>query len=221
MPWNRKSVTDSRAMFIGGWLRGEDSMSRLCEGYGISRRTGCKWVEPLPGGGGRRFGRSQFGAIGTWSIARGLSKPAVGAEGQAFADRSLGTERQLGGGLRRLVSHLRRRSLPFIMTYSYSGYPLASQTVAQVRVAHVQRMLRRLYREQGMPRALRTDSGTPFARRAGLLSRFSVWLLTLADFITPEQPDMNGRHGCTGVLREDTATPPAANLDARQERFDT
>jgi hypothetical protein len=50
-----------------------------------------------------------------------------------------------------------------------------------------------------VPRALRTDNGSPFANRTGLggLVQLSVWLLKLdiwPDRIAPGRPDQNGRH---------------------------
>jgi transposase len=36
---------DSRTILIASWLRGEATMSELCDGQGISRKTGYKWLE--------------------------------------------------------------------------------------------------------------------------------------------------------------------------------
>lgn len=88
------------------------------------------------------------------------------------------------------------------------------------------RSLIRLFETHGLPRALCTDNGNPFARRDGLggLSQMSVWLLTLdvwPDRIAPGRPDQNGRHErMHRVLREDTANPPAATLALQQNRLD-
>jgi hypothetical protein len=94
-------------------------------------------------------------------------------------------------------------------------------------VAQVQPILTRLFQGHGLPRAVRTDNGNPFARRDGLggLSRLSVWLLKLnvwPDRIQPGRPDQNGRHErMHRVLREDAANPPAATLAAQQTRLDS
>jgi putative transposase len=45
MAWARQSVMDSRTILIASWLRGEATMSELCDGQGISRKTGYKWLE--------------------------------------------------------------------------------------------------------------------------------------------------------------------------------
>src|SRR5713226_9773921 len=44
MSWKETCVMDERVMFIGECLRGELPMSALCERYGISRKTGYKWL---------------------------------------------------------------------------------------------------------------------------------------------------------------------------------
>jgi putative transposase len=118
------------------------------------------------------------------------------------------------------------RCEPLTVTDGYSRYVLCCQAVPRVTFAEVQPVLIRVFTEHGLPRALRTDNGNPFARRDGLggLSRLSVWLLKLdvwPDRIAPRRPDMNGRHErMHRVLREDTASPPAANLVLQQRRFD-
>ncbi len=41
MPWNELKPMDQRLLFIAEHLRRADSVSALCERYGISRKTGC------------------------------------------------------------------------------------------------------------------------------------------------------------------------------------
>ena len=46
MPWREVKPMDERVLFIGDYLRGNArSFSELCQRYGISRKTGYKWVE--------------------------------------------------------------------------------------------------------------------------------------------------------------------------------
>jgi transposase InsO family protein len=118
------------------------------------------------------------------------------------------------------------RCEPFTVTDGYSRYLLACEAVAQVTAERVRPILTRLFLDHGLPRALRTDNGSPFARRDGLggLTQLSVWLLKLdvwPDRIAPGRPDQNGRHErMHRVLREDAANPPAATLIAQRQRMD-
>ena len=91
------------------------------------------------------------------------------------------------------------RCEPLTVTDGHSRYILACQAVPKVSTAEVQPILTRLFRTHGLPRALRTDNGSPFAHRLGLggLSTLSVWFLKLdiwSDRIAPGRPDQNGRH---------------------------
>jgi hypothetical protein len=45
MPWKKTCVMDERLLFIADCLRGELPMSVVCEQFGISRKTGYKWLE--------------------------------------------------------------------------------------------------------------------------------------------------------------------------------
>jgi transposase InsO family protein len=81
------------------------------------------------------------------------------------------------------------------------------------------------FREYGMPAALRTDNGTPFATTGlGGLSALAVWWVRLGiglQRIEPGQPQQNGRHErMHRTLKEATATPPRATLRAQQKAFD-
>jgi len=72
-------------------------------------------------------------------------------------------------------------------------------------------------REYGLPRALRSDNGPPFASTgAGGLSRFAVLVLKAGirpERIDPGKPQQNGRHERLHLtLLQDTASPPARSL---------
>ena len=112
------------------------------------------------------------------------------------------------------------------MTDGHSRYLLACQALARTTTADVQPVMTELFRAHGLPGALRTDNGAPFASRTGLggLTGFSVWLLRLdiwPDRIAPGRPDQNGRHErMHRTLGEETARPPARTLAAQQAKFD-
>jgi hypothetical protein len=55
MPWKECSVMDERLQFVARRLAGE-SMSELCREFGISRKTGYKIFDSLPGMRGSRAG---------------------------------------------------------------------------------------------------------------------------------------------------------------------
>jgi transposase InsO family protein len=118
------------------------------------------------------------------------------------------------------------RCEPFTVADGYSRYLLACEPVPRVSATAVRPILIRLFQEHGLPRALRTDNGSPFANRRGLagLSELSVWLLTLEiwpDRIVPGRPDQNGRHErMHRTLAEEVARPPSASLVAQAERME-
>ena len=45
MPWRNASPMDQRTQFIADYLRDSLAITELCEHYGISRKTGYKWIE--------------------------------------------------------------------------------------------------------------------------------------------------------------------------------
>src|SRR5262245_37378335 len=45
MTWRETSLMDQRTQFIADHLRDMQSMSELCAAYGISRKTGYKWID--------------------------------------------------------------------------------------------------------------------------------------------------------------------------------
>lgn len=111
---------------------------------------------------------------------------------------------------------------PLTVTDAYSRYLLTCGLVRRAAHEEVQPVLEGLFKENGLPRAIRTDNGPPFAGTgAGGLSRLSVWWLKLA--IRPERieaghPEQNGRHErMHRTLKEDVASPPQPD-QARQHR---
>jgi putative transposase len=89
----------------------------------------------------------------------------------------------------------------------------------------VRPQIERLLREHGLPRAIRSDNGPPFASTAaGGLSRLSVEWLKLGirlERIDPGCPQQNGRHErMHRTLKSETLRPAAATVAAQQIRFD-
>jgi len=84
----------------------------------------------------------------------------------------------------------------------------------------------RLFQERGLPGAIRSDNGLPFASPNGLfnLSKLSVWWLRLGiniERIKPGCPQQNGRHERMHLtLKKETTRPPGMNILQQQARFD-
>ena len=114
---------------------------------------------------------------------------------------------------------------PLTITDAYSRYLLRCQAVEKTDTTRVQAIFEAAFRECGLPLAIRTDNGAPFASRAiAGLSRLAVWWMKLG--IVPERiqaghPEQNGQHErMHRTLGEETASPPAANARAQQRAFD-
>jgi transposase InsO family protein len=105
---------------------------------------------------------------------------------------------------------------PLTITDACSRYLLRCQLVEKADTERVRAIFESAFRECGLPRAIRTDNGAPFASRAVAgLSRLAVWWMKLG--IVPERiaaghPEQNGRHErMHRTLGQETASPPAAN----------
>lgn len=114
---------------------------------------------------------------------------------------------------------------PLTITDNMSRYLLACKGLYSPCYAGTQPWFEWVFREFGLPEAIRTDNGTPFAGRGITgLSRLSVWWIKLG--IRPERiesgkPQQNGRHErMHRTLKQDTANPPQADMDRQQRRFD-
>jgi transposase InsO family protein len=114
---------------------------------------------------------------------------------------------------------------PLTITDACSRYLLRCQAVEKTDTPRVQAIFEAAFREYGMPEAIRTDNGAPFASRAiAGLSRLAVWWMKLdivPERIQPSHPEQNGRHERMHLtLQQETMTTMAANRRAQQRRFD-
>jgi hypothetical protein len=117
-----------------------------------------------------------------------------------------------------------QRCDPLTATDAYSRFLLRCQAVEKADGPHVRRLFEAMFREYGMPEAIRTDNGSPFASRApGGLSRLSMWWLRLGiqhERIEPGCPEQNGRHErMHQTLKQETAKPPKSTLRQQQIAF--
>jgi transposase InsO family protein len=114
---------------------------------------------------------------------------------------------------------------PLTISDACSRYLLRCQVVEKTDGEPVRAIFESAFREWGLPAAIRTDNGVPFASRAVAgLSRLAVWWMKLG--IVPERiaaghPEQNGRHErLHRTLKQEVASPPAASRRAQQRAFD-
>ena len=114
---------------------------------------------------------------------------------------------------------------PLTMSDAMSRYLLCTQAVDQADHDHVRPVFDATFCEFGLPSAIRSDNGPPFASVAvGGLSPLSLWWIKLGirpERIAPAKPQQNGRHErMHRTLKAATAKPPAPSVAEQQIRFD-
>jgi putative transposase len=275
MPWLETSPVDERERFIGDHRLDLYAMAELCARYGISRKTGYKWLARFDAGGRTALGdrsraphhcphrigrdvatiicaaRRQHPSWGpakllAWLAPRhpGLEWPAVSTAGDLLARRGLVKKRrrrrqwQHPGVVPATTTHpndlwtadfkghFRTRDTiycyPLTVADQHTRYLLACHGLLSTKGHGVRPIFDRLFREYGLPRAIRTDNGVPFAT-TGIhgLSQLNVWWLRLGiqhQRILPAHPEQNGAHErMHKTLKGEACRPPQACL-ARQQR---
>jgi putative transposase len=121
----------------------------------------------------------------------------------------------------------RRYCYPLTISDFSSRYLLACDALSTTREKYAFVVFERVFKEFGLPKAIRTDNGVPFASPHSLfgLSKLSVWWLRLGiqiERIRPGHPEQNGRHERMHLTLKKEATRPAAqNFLQQQAKFDT
>lgn len=268
---------DERLRFIAG-LRSGLGMGEACRSYGISRKTGYKWLERYKAEGPSGLEeRSRAPHRMPWAIDdemvellvdarchhpswgprkllawlerrhKGRSFPAASSVGDLLRRRGLVKARRRR---HHVPPHVSRPGLydkpnatwcadfkgwfrtgdgkrcdPLTISDGHSRFILGCRIVQRPTLEFVQEQFERIFREKGLPDAIRTDNGPPFASTGlGGLSRLAVWWLKLGirpDRIEPGKPEQNGRHErFHKTLKAETASPPAATPRSQQRRFD-
>jgi len=119
-----------------------------------------------------------------------------------------------------------RYCYPLTVSDHASRYLLLCEALESTREAPVIEAFQQLFRDRGLPGAIRSDNGLPFASPNGLynLSRLSVWWLRLGiaiERIKPGHPQQNGRHERMHLTLKKEATRPAGlNSLQQQVKFD-
>ena len=91
------------------------------------------------------------------------------------------------------------RCEPLTVRDEYSRYLLELRALENARTQTVQKSFERLFERHGLPQAIRSDNGAPFASRGAIhgLSRLSAWWVTLGIDLErgrPGHPQDNGAH---------------------------
>src|SRR5438067_2125761 len=120
----------------------------------------------------------------------------------------------------------RRYCYPLTITDFASRYLFACEALATTKEAYAFPVFEAAFKEFGLPKAIRTDNGVPFASPNAIygLSKLSVWWLRLGiqiERIKPGHPQQNGRHERMHLtLKKDATKPAAPNVLQQQARFD-
>src|SRR6266853_4951196 len=119
-----------------------------------------------------------------------------------------------------------RYCYPLTVTDHASRFLLLCEALDSTREDTAVTAFERLFCERGLPLAIRSDNGVPFASPNALfgLSKLSVWWLRLGiaiERIKPGHPQQNGRHERMHLTRKlDTTKPAGSNFLQQQPKFD-
>ena len=113
---------------------------------------------------------------------------------------------------------------PLTVADQHTRYLLACHGLLSTKGHGVRPVFDRLFREYGLPGAIRTDNGVPFAT-CGIhgLSQLNVWWLRLGiqhQRILPASPQQNGAHErMHKTLKGEAIRPPRSTLVTQQRAF--
>jgi putative transposase len=120
----------------------------------------------------------------------------------------------------------RRYCYPLTITDFATRYLLTCEALLTTQEQFAFTVFERAFKEFGLPQAIRTDNGVPFASAHALygLSKLAVWWLRLGiqlERIQPGHPQQNGRHERMHLtLKRDATKPASPNVLQQQARFD-
>ena len=122
-----------------------------------------------------------------------------------------------------IVDH--RRCYPLTATDAFSRFLLGCHALESTNTEGARPVFERLFQEYGLPAAIRSDNGPPFAS-TGLagLSKLAVWWMRLGirlERIPPGKPQYNGQHErMHRTLKAEATKPPEKTFASQQRRFD-
>src|ERR1700732_3905462 len=120
----------------------------------------------------------------------------------------------------------KRYCYPLTVTDHASRYLLLCEAMESIKEQGAFTAFECLFKERGLPQAIRSDNGVPFPSPNGLfnLSRLAVWWLRLGitiERIQPGHPQQNGRHERMHLtLKTQTTRPAGGNSLQQQSKFD-
>jgi transposase InsO family protein len=113
---------------------------------------------------------------------------------------------------------------PLTIADLHSRYLLRCQSLRSTKALGVRGVFARVFAEYGLPGAIRTDNGVPFAT-TGIhgLSQLNVWWMRLGiqhQRILPAHPQQNGAHErMHKTLKAEAIRPPRGTMSAQQRAF--
>jgi transposase InsO family protein len=269
---------EEKLRFVLEYERDEETMSQLCQRYGVARETGYVWLRRYRESGVAgllelnraparhpnqtppaiehtvlelRQAHGRFGPRKLKQVLKnsepGRKWPATSTIGEIIKRAGLVVERKKRRRTEPYTEPLAHadesnrvwcadfkgwfrtrdgtRIDPLTISDAYSRYLLRGQAVEKTDAERVRAIFEAAFREYGMPEAIRTDNGAPFASTAvGGLSRLAVWWIKLG--IVPERieaghPEQNGRHErMHRTMKQEVAMPPAEDWRAQQRLLD-
>lgn len=279
MPWKETVAMKEKIKFIANYLdQNFDTFSELCLFYGVSRKTGYKYVNQFEESGldGLKEGskaphhhglktadwiednilavRKKHRHWGGKKIHNWLHQeypetewPAKSTIDDILKRNGLVRKRRVRGSVAPYSEPFalctsandvwsidykgqfylgnKKRCYPLTVTDNFSRYLLDIRAFDAISGLKTKEALKHLFQTYGLPKAMKSDNGVPFASTgiAGL-SKLSIWLIKLG--IIPERirkghPEENGRHERMHLtLKTETALPPRQTQSAQQIRFD-
>jgi putative transposase len=118
-----------------------------------------------------------------------------------------------------------QRCEPLTLTDSFSRFLIALDASASTSEAEARPVFERAFARYGLPEAIRSDNGTPFASTGVTgLTQLGVWWAKLGirhERIAPGRPTQNGRHERFHLTLKEAMDPPATDRPSQAKKFET
>lgn len=117
-----------------------------------------------------------------------------------------------------------RYCFPLTMTERLSRYILTCEALPSTSLDGVWKVLKRTFREYGLPQAIQSDNGPPFGATNGTFSTLGVRLMSYGVapiYSRPGRPQDNGQHErMHRDLKREATRPSSQGMRSQQKRFD-